>query len=815
MISVTYIYAVHLITCAGLLSRKVPLSARRLGREKPGRRRCVQGGNSLPRRRRKKRNARRQVGRVMLMDQETQWLYHLLVEVQLEKFYTRVRDGLNITRIEHFNYVKESDLEQVGISKPAQRRLWEALKRYKTSSRTRQWLPKAGGGRGPDGGEQRGPAQAQAQEGVSRTLPCLIQDSELIMGEKLGSGSFGVVKRAEWHTPTGRVLPVAVKSLRSSMSRQTDTLTDFLQEVTTMQSLDHPNIIRLYGVVLTQPLKMVTELALSGSLYDILRSRQYDYPLMRLWFFASQIAAGMDYLETRRFIHRDLAARNVLLASREMVKIGDFGLMRGLNKETDHYVMSAHRRIPFAWCAPESLRVGTFSHSSDVWMFGVTMWEMFTYCEEPWFGLSGRQILWRVEREGERLEKPPDCPKELYAVMRKCWACNPTDRPSFLQLIKMVAEAKPKEGRATRDFSESRKLALAANDPVTVIEHGLELSEWRGQNQKTLAVGWFPASLAAPAATPSGGGGSGSGGSGGGGSGPVPYISTPLNGSLHHAGHGDIKPERCWGAPDNLDDWKTGREGSNLKKMEGLSQSLESVLGAQRPRAQTVGAFRVDQQGRLLPPELMAVRNAAMQNDPRRFSEASINPPPRPPLPNLKRLNLKPPRRPAAQPGSPWPALTSPPPQQPPQQPPPPSRYPPHQGNGGSNLARMAHMARSTPQLDEHADNRERVREREKAHAQNTRESLTAQIMEAVHGVTIEEVHAALQHSDWNPVRAEQQLKLEQLYLLSLCSREDCVRILSRYQWNLQLASSHLLRWAQEERAGPGDRLSVSLERRV
>lgn len=100
----------------------------------------------------------------------------------------------------------------------------------------------------------------------------------------------------------------------------------------------------------------------------------------------------MEYLETRRFIHRDLAARNVLLASREMVKIGDFGLMRGLTQEKDHYVMSAHRRIPFAWCAPESLRVGSFSHLSDVWMFGVTLWEMFTYCEEPWFGLSGRQV---------------------------------------------------------------------------------------------------------------------------------------------------------------------------------------------------------------------------------------------------------------------------------------------------------------------------------------------------------------------------------------------------------------------------------------
>uniref|UniRef100_A0A096MDJ1 Tyrosine kinase, non-receptor, 1 n=2 Tax=Poecilia formosa TaxID=48698 RepID=A0A096MDJ1_POEFO len=401
----------------------------------------------------------------MLMDQDTQWLHQLLAEVQLEKFYVRVRDGLNITRVEHFNYVKESDLEYIGISKPAQRRLWEALKRYKTASRSRGWIPRMFNSR--DGGEQSGPVQPQ-----ERTAPRLIQDSELVLGEKLGSGSFGVVKRGEWHTPAGRVLPVAVKSLRSSRSTQADTLTDFLQEVTTMQSLDHPNIIRLYGVVLTQPLKMVTELAFLGSLYDTLRARQFEYPLLRLWLFATQIAAGMDYLETRRFIHRDLAARNVLLSSKEAVKIGDFGLMRGLSQETNHYIMGAHRRIPFAWCAPESLRIGSFSHASDVWMFGVTMWEMFTYCEEPWFGLSGRQILLRVEQEGERLEKPPDCPQELYVVMRKCWAVNPADRPSFADLIKMLAEVKPAQFQATTEFSEPRKLSLAPNDTVTVIDHG-------------------------------------------------------------------------------------------------------------------------------------------------------------------------------------------------------------------------------------------------------------------------------------------------------------------------------------------------------
>ncbi|KAM6960379.1 non-receptor tyrosine-protein kinase TNK1 [Tautogolabrus adspersus] len=758
----------------------------------------------------------------MLMDQDTQWLYTLLAEVQLEKFYLRIRDGLNITRIDHFGYVKESDLEQIGISKPAQRRLWEALKRFKIISRTR--IPKQLSREGPE--HPGGVAPPQIQEGGSRALPCLIQDSELILGEKLGSGSFGVVKKGEWHTPTGRVLPVAVKSLRSSMSRQTDTLTDFLQEVTTMQSLDHPNIIRLYGVVLTQPLKMVTELAPLGSLYDTLRSRQYQYPLVRLWLFATQIVAGMDYLETKRFIHRDLAARNVLLASKEMVKIGDFGLMRGLSQEADHYVMSAHRRIPFAWCAPESLRIGSFSHASDVWMFGVTLWEMFTYCEEPWFGLSGRQILWRVEREGERMEKPPDCPQELYAVMRKCWACSPNDRPTFAHLSTMVAEAKPKEVQATRDFAEPRKLALVANDLVTVIDHGLELCEWRGQNHRTLTVGWFPNSLSAPVLPLAALTGNGAPNAA---SNP-PYISPPQRGSLQHTGHGDIKPERSWGTPEGLEEnnsWRPSpareKEGTNLQKMSGMSQSLESVLGSPRPRAHTVGAFRVDHQGRLLPP----AHSAVMQQDPRRFSEASINPPPRPPPPNLKHLKMKQQRRPTIHPvpGISWPPqMVMPPPAQTQPQPPPQHQPQPQPGMGGSNLVKMSNMSCSIPQLDDFTDNRGRDRERERdkerdksPQVHNTRENIIAQIMEAVHGVTVEEVHVALQRNDWNPVRAEQQLKLEQLYLLSLCSREDCLRILFRYQWNLQLASRYLIRWSREDRQGSGERErpQVSNERRV
>ncbi|XP_043101408.1 non-receptor tyrosine-protein kinase TNK1 [Puntigrus tetrazona] len=739
-----------------------------------------------------------------MMDHDTQWLYQLLASVQLERFYIRMRDGLNVTRIEHLNYVKEADLEQIGISRPGQRRLWEAVRRHKTIMRPRSWMVKAFNGRTPEGSEQfNGVGSGQGPE-PGRALPCLIQDSELVFGDRLGSGSFGVVRKAEWQTPTGRVLPVAVKTLRGGGSRYGDVVTEFLQEVSTMQSLDHPNIIHLYGVVLTHPLKMVTELAPLGSLYDTLRLRQGEYPLLRLWLFSTQIAAGMEYLESRHFIHRDLAARNVLLASRELVKIGDFGLMRGLEPDRDHYIMTAHKRIPFAWCAPESLRVGTFSHASDVWMFGVTLWEMFTYCEEPWLGLSGRQILYRVEREGERLDRPSDCPQELYSVMRKCWACSPADRPNFSQLTTMVAEAQPMEVRAVKDFTELRKLSLQANDVVTVIDHGLEMCEWKGQNQRTLSVGWFPPALAAPAVTatavPA--------------SGPA-LISSPVKGSLQHTGHGDTDPARSWGNPERIDDARRWRiplarekEGSNLKKMAGISRSLESVLGGPQDNVRGPGgnaAQRAD------PRRLM---QSNLIQDPRRFSDAIVIPPARPPPPNFKCLSpqntglknvksqmMMQDRRPVNPAG--WAPLSHTPIQF--------QFQPQQQCFANSNLGRMTHLAKSSPQLD---DDPEKEKERDKDQKkeigekpkeryppQVDKEAFIAQVQEAVHGVTIEQVQKALNRNDWNPVRAEQQLKTDQLYYMTQYSREDCHKILSRYNWDLQQAGIYIIRQDRDRAA--------------
>uniref|UniRef100_H3AAW0 Tyrosine kinase, non-receptor, 2b n=1 Tax=Latimeria chalumnae TaxID=7897 RepID=H3AAW0_LATCH len=412
----------------------------------------------------------------MQSDEGTEWLLELLTEVQLQQYFLRIRDDLNVTRLSHFDYVKNEDLEKIGMGRPGQRRLWEAVKRRKALCKRKSWMSKVFSGKRPEMEFLPQPATTFRKASTpppvegQQALTCLISEKDITLFEKLGDGSFGVVKRGEWCAPTGKIISVAVKCLKTDMLNQPDALDDFIWEVNAMHSLDHPNLIRLYGVVLTHPMKMVTELAPLGSLLDRLRKNQAHFLISTLCLYAIQIANGMAYLESKRFIHRDLAARNILLASSDLIKIGDFGLMRALPKNDDHYVMQEHRKVPFAWCAPESLKTRTFSHASDTWMFGVTLWEMFTYGQEPWVGLNGSQILHKIDKEGERLPRPEDCPQDIYNVMLQCWAHKPEDRPTFMALRDFLVEAQPTDMRALQDFEEPDKLLIQMNDVITVIE---------------------------------------------------------------------------------------------------------------------------------------------------------------------------------------------------------------------------------------------------------------------------------------------------------------------------------------------------------
>ena len=171
--------------------------------------------------------------------------------------------------------------------------------------------------------------------------------------------------------------------------------------------------------------------------------------------------------------------------------------MRALPQEDDCYVMTERKKVPFPWCAPESLRSRQFSHASDTWMFGVTVWEMFTFGEEPWAGLNGSQILRKLDRENERLSQPDACPDDLYAIMLQCWAQVPTDRPTFEALKDFLVERTISVFKATERHVDSGGLEIEAGDNIAVLNSDPKCPLWRGQNQRTFDIGCFPRTIIA------------------------------------------------------------------------------------------------------------------------------------------------------------------------------------------------------------------------------------------------------------------------------------------------------------------------------
>ncbi|KOB74205.1 Protein kinase protein [Operophtera brumata] len=286
------------------------------------------------------------------MDSGTDWLSEILQNVQLEQFYVPIRDQLQITRLAHFDYVHTDDLERIGISKPGIRRLFDAVRKKKLMLWNRKFWNKLFGS-SSSVKEKADIAQKPIPQAEPRTT-CIILEKDIVLNNELGTGSFGVVKRGEWRIAAHKTVPVAVKVLKADAFSQPGIYDDFRREVEAMHSLKHQNLIKLHGVVF-HPLMMVCELAPMGALLDYIRAQNSKVSLNYISKWSMQVAAGMAHLEKSRFLHRDLAS---------------------LPDADDCYVMSERRRVPFPWCAPESLRTRQFSHASDVWMFAVALWEM-------------------------------------------------------------------------------------------------------------------------------------------------------------------------------------------------------------------------------------------------------------------------------------------------------------------------------------------------------------------------------------------------------------------------------------------------------
>ncbi|XP_049556307.1 focal adhesion kinase 1 isoform X17 [Orcinus orca] len=265
--------------------------------------------------------------------------------------------------------------------------------------------------------------------GIDEARDYEIQRERIELGRCIGEGQFGDVHQGAYTSPENPALAVAIKTCKNCTS---DSVREkFLQEALTMRQFDHPHIVKLIGVITENPVWIIMELCTLGELRSFLQVRKYSLDLASLILYAYQLSTALAYLESKRFVHRDIAARNVLVSSNDCVKLGDFGLSRYMEDST--YYKASKGKLPIKWMAPESINFRRFTSASDVWMFGVCMWEILMHGVKPFQGVKNNDVIGRIEN-GERLPMPPNCPPTLYSLMTKCWAYDPSRRPRFTEL---------------------------------------------------------------------------------------------------------------------------------------------------------------------------------------------------------------------------------------------------------------------------------------------------------------------------------------------------------------------------------------------
>ncbi|KAJ8320327.1 hypothetical protein KUTeg_001914 [Tegillarca granosa] len=276
----------------------------------------------------------------------------------------------------------------------------------------------------------------------------------------VGEGAFGQVFRA---TDDSQSTPVAVKVLKEGVSNEVRE--DFQREVEIMSAFDHDNILKLLGVitrVIEETPYMIFEYMSHGDLAEMLRRND---PAMRkngndiilqktdLIDIATQIANGMTYLTSQHFVHRDLATRNCLVGEGLAVKISDFGMARDVYT-CDYYRIGGSRMLPVRWMSPESVKYGRFTTESDIWAYGVVLWEIFSFGRQPYYGHSNEEVV-RFLDEGILLQRPDECPSTVYHLMLGCWKTNPKDRLLFSRIYSHLVDYSQQIARNTHNMHSS------------------------------------------------------------------------------------------------------------------------------------------------------------------------------------------------------------------------------------------------------------------------------------------------------------------------------------------------------------------------
>ncbi|KAF4020412.1 hypothetical protein G4228_012163 [Cervus hanglu yarkandensis] len=281
----------------------------------------------------------------------------------------------------------------------------------------------------------------------------------LVVDTVIGEGEFGEVYRGSLRLPSQDCKIVAIKTLK-------DTSPDgqwwnFLREATIMGQFNHPHILHLEGVVTKRkPIMIITEFMENGALDAFLREREDQLVPGQLVTMLQGIASGMNYLSDHNYVHRDLAARNILVSQNLCCKVSDFGLTRLLDNFDGTYETQGGK-IPIRWTAPEAIAHRIFTTASDVWSFGIVMWEVLSFGDKPYGEMSNQEVMKSIE-DGYRLPPPVDCPAPLYELMKNCWAYDRARRPPFHRLKAQLEHllANPHSLRTIANFDPRVTLRL-------------------------------------------------------------------------------------------------------------------------------------------------------------------------------------------------------------------------------------------------------------------------------------------------------------------------------------------------------------------
>ncbi|XP_051947367.1 tyrosine-protein kinase Tec [Xyrauchen texanus] len=266
-----------------------------------------------------------------------------------------------------------------------------------------------------------------------------INPCELTFMKELGCGQFGVVRLGKWRAQH----KVAIKTIREGAMSEDD----FIEEAKIMMNLSHRNLVQLYGVCTQQrPIYLVTEFMELGCLLNFLRQRRGTFTEQDLLSICHDISQGMQHLEEHGFIHRDLAARNCLVNSSLVVKVSDFGMARYVLD--DKYTSSSGSKFPVKWSPPEVFNFCKYSSKSDVWSFGVLMWEVFTEGKMPFEHNANHEVVLKVI-QGHRLYRPKNAAVHIYRIMQMCWMESADERPTFSNISLMITDELEADGPAS------------------------------------------------------------------------------------------------------------------------------------------------------------------------------------------------------------------------------------------------------------------------------------------------------------------------------------------------------------------------------